>query len=250
VDETANIAHAATRIVWGKFINAGQTCVAPDHVFVHETRRDELLEKAAAVVRRFYGETDDQRALTRDFCRLVDDKSVHRLSAMLEASVAKGARVVIGGRTEAKERFIAPTILADVRTDSPSMKEEIFGPILPVLTYRAREEIYEFTRSRGQPLALYVFSRSRKAIDELVANIPSGGACINNTVIHLANSNLPFGGVGDSGLGNYHGHFGFKALSHERGVMVQGAPALIGQFYPPYHKNIDRLLQVANRVVS
>jgi len=236
VDETADISHAARCIVWGKFVNAGQTCVAPDYAFVHRSKSEAFFEAARVALAESYGATAGERQSSDDYCRMIDDFNTHRVGGLLEKALAAGARIEAGGEIDDRERYIAPTVLSGVRPESPLMQNEIFGPLLPVLTYESREEIYEFLRSRPKPLALYIFSRAQRNIEELVERTQAGGTVVNNCLMHLLNPNLPFGGAGASGFGSYHGQFGFKAFSHERAVLVQGWPRLSHLFYPPYSR--------------
>jgi aldehyde dehydrogenase (NAD+) len=172
-----------------------------------------------------------------------------RLARTLEETVSQGARVAIGGVADADHRYVSPTVLSDVPRESSIMREEIFGPILPVLRYRTLEEVIEYVRSRPKPLALYVFSEARANVERLVRGTSAGGTGVNIPLLHLANPNLPFGGVGESGVGSYHGFFGFRAFSHERAVLTQGRPALIERFFPPYGVPLKRrLLALARRI--
>jgi aldehyde dehydrogenase (NAD+) len=244
VDESADIPRAAERVVWGKFMTAGQACVAPDYVFVHESRAEEFLVAARRAVGAFYGDTQDERVKNPDLTRMIDAPSVQRLAGLLDEAKRRGATVETGGHVDAASRYIAPTILSRVEQDSPIMADEIFGPILPVLTYRSAEEVYRFVRSRGKPLALYIFSRDKQSIEDILANTSSGGTVVNNVMLHLCNPNLPFGGAGESGFGNYHGLFGFKTFSHERAVLVQGPLTVQHLLYPPFGSMTHRLLTV------
>jgi aldehyde dehydrogenase (NAD+) len=234
VDETADIPYAARCIVWGKFVNAGQTCVAPDYAFVHASKAEEFFTAARRALADCYGVTDNQRQLSEDYCRMIDDVNTHRVRRLMEDALAAGAKIEAGGQVDARERYIAPTIFSGVRPESPLMQDEIFGPVLPVLTYQSRDEIYRFLQSRPKPLALYIFSRASDNVEELVGSTSAGGTVVNNCLMHLLNPNLPFGGAGASGFGSYHGRFGFKAFSQERAVLVQGWPHLSHLFYPPY----------------
>lgn len=209
--EDANIEAAARRIVWGRFLNAGQTCVSPDYVLVAPGREAELLAAMKAVVTRFFGA--DPRA-SPDFGRIINDRHFKRLTAML-----KDGEIVIGGQSDKNSRYIAPTILRNVSPQAPVMGEEIFGPILPVLTIADLDEAIAFVGARPKALALYLFSRSREAARRIIAETSAGGVAINDTVLHLAVPGLPFGGVGDSGTGAYHGIHGFRAFSHDKAVL-------------------------------
>jgi aldehyde dehydrogenase (NAD+) len=249
VDETADVRAAARRIAWGKFVNAGQTCVAPDYVMVHAGRERELVAELQTAIAEFYGATEDERQRSPDFARIVDAGAFRRLDALLRESVAAGARVEAGGRTDEAGRYVAPTLLTGVRADSPAMREEIFGPILPILTFRSIEEVVAHVRRGPKPLAMYVFSRRRAVVEALIGGTSAGGTVVNNVLIHLANPSLPFGGVGESGQGSYHGRFGFRAFSHERSVLVQGRAAMVDVFFPPYRGRLKALaLRVLRRL--
>jgi aldehyde dehydrogenase (NAD+) len=250
VDATADVARAAERIVWGKCINAGQTCVAPDYVLVDERVAPAFVAAAAAAVTRFYGASEAARRASRDFPRAIDDAAFGRLAGLLLAAVAAGARVAVGGRVDAAERYVAPTILTDVPWEAALMQEEIFGPILPVLTFRSLDEAIGRIAAGGTPLALYVFSRRRANVERVLARTASGGVAVNTVVVHLGNPWLPFGGVGQSGQGSYHGPYGFRAFSHERAVLRQGPLSLLRFYYPPYGPRTRRALQLVRRFLT
>lgn len=234
VDESADIPQAAERLAWGKFINAGQTCVAPDYVLAHSRIAEPLAEELKAAVDRFYGMGDEERLASESLASLIDARALARLEETLDGAVRAGARLVTGGSKDPGRRRLAPTILADVSPDSPIMRDEIFGPVLPILKYEGIEEAITLIRSKPKPLAMYVFSRNDEAIEKLLASTSAGGTTVNNTIMHLANPHLPFGGVGESGLGRYHGRFGFEAFSHARAIYRQNLPASAKLLYPPY----------------
>jgi aldehyde dehydrogenase (NAD+) len=245
VDETADITATAQRLCFGKFINAGQTCVAPDYVLVNEQVADSLAAALKATIEQFYGPTDDARLDNDNFASLVDERSLARIEAATKDTIAQGARLIIGGRRHpAQPRRYAPTVLADVPNDSAIMREEIFGPVLPLLKVRSLDEAIAIIRARPKPLALYVFSRDEAKIERVLSETTAGGSTVNNTLLHLANLNLPFGGVGESGLGRYHGRFGFETFSHARAVYKQVAPSGVKLMFPPYVKRRARLLQL------
>ena len=248
VDETAHVAAAAQRAMWGKFVNAGQTCIAPDHALVHESVLPEFLEAARRQVAHFYGDTEEARHASPYFARIIDDAAFRRLATLLDAARDAGAKVEIGGRVVAAERYIAPTILTNVAEDSPLMKEEIFGPILPVLTFRDLEEVPAHIERIAKPLALYFFSRSRRNIAMIRKRTSSGGAVVNNVLIHFGNPKLPFGGVGESGQGSYHGWYGFRTFSHERSVLHQTPVAMIHALFPPYTPTVQKAIRLAGRL--
>jgi aldehyde dehydrogenase (NAD+) len=234
VDETADLAASAERLTWAKFINAGQTCVAPDYVLVHASVADRFAEELRLAIERFYGATPEARLRSESFASIVDTGNTRRLADLVKASLAAGARLVVGGESDVAGRRVAPTVLAGVAENSPVMADEIFGPILPLLTYTSLEEAIARVRARPKPLALYVFTSSGKTADHILRSTTAGGSCVNNAVVHLANPFLPFGGVGTSGMGHYHGRWGFEAMSHARAVLTQWAPPSNKLLFPPY----------------
>lgn len=250
VDETAALDASAERIAWGKFINAGQTCVAPDYVLVHESVADRFTDAMKAAVERFYGASEDQRLRSGDFACIVDRASCDRLDRAVKDTVAQGARLVIGGSVDAAARRMSPTVLAAVAADSAIMADEIFGPVLPILTYRTLDEAIASIRGRSKPLALYVFSRSRGNIEKVLGSTTAGGSCVNNAVVHLANPNIPFGGVGESGMGHYHGRFGFEAMSHARAVLHQTLSPSNKLLFPPYTSRSSWIMGWIRRIAG
>ncbi|MGN1406415.1 MAG: aldehyde dehydrogenase, partial [Erysipelotrichaceae bacterium] len=208
VDEEVNIKLAAKRIVFGKFLNAGQTCVAPDYVFCHKSIKDELVKEIVKQIEIQY-----QDALNNDdYVNIVSEKHLNRLLSLIDKD-----KVVYGGNYS--ELKIEPTVIDKVSFDDEIMKEEIFGPLLPILSYERYEDIIDTLNKLDKPLALYIFSDNKKHIKELSTRLSYGGGCINDTVIHLASSRLPFGGVGNSGMGMYHGKYGFEAFSHLKSIV-------------------------------
>jgi len=250
VDPTADVEAAARRIVWGKYLNGGQTCIAPNHVFVHESILVPFVEAARRAVEHQYGPTEEARRNSEDFCRIVDVQSTRKLAELVERSTAAGAQLEMGGVSDVEERYLAPTILSGVTDTSPIMEAEIFGPIMPVLPYRTEDEVLASIRRRGKPLAMYIFSNDQQAVDRLVAGTSAGGTVVNNVLLHFANQDLPFGGVGDSGMGSYHGIHGFKTFSHERAVLVQGRAALARLFYPPYVPAVRRGIELLTKLLG
>lgn len=247
VDATADLQKAAERIMWGKFINAGQTCVAPDYLLLEESRLEEFVDRAKKVLEKRYGESEEDRKRSPDYCRLVSRGALDGLKRLLEESVQAGAKVEVGGEVDREERYFSPTLLSNVASDSPIMKEEIFGPILPILTFQSIEEAIEIIRGLEKPLALYIFSESRAVVERFLRGTTAGGSCVNSLIIHLGNSHLPFGGVGMSGMGNYHGFYGFRNLSHERAVLHQGPIDMLQFFYPPYGRRVKQMIEAVMR---
>jgi aldehyde dehydrogenase (NAD+) len=228
---------AARRIAWGKFMNAGQTCVAPDFVLVERPVQEALIGALQAAVRAFYG--DDPR-LSPDYGRIVNRRHFDRLTGLLSAG-----RIVCGGEHDAGELYLAPTILADVPWDSPVMQEEIFGPILPVLAFDRLDEALALLARRPTPLAVYLFTRDRATQERVLAETRSGGVCLNDTVVHLLSKELPFGGLGESGMGAYHGRAAFDAFSHYRSVVRRTFFPDFRMRYPPPRFGLPVLKRVA-----
>ncbi len=248
VDDTADLDAAAERIVFGKFLNGGQTCVAPDYVYVPAAKEEAFVAKVRERLESFYGNTEEARKATPDFCRMVDDGQFRRVNGLLERSVASGVRVAVGGTVDAASRYIAPTVLADVTPAAPVMEEEIFGPLLPVLRYEQLESVVETIRAGGKPLAMYIFSQDEEMVERLLRQTSAGGTVVNNVVLHFVNPGLPFGGVGPSGMGAYHGEAGFRELSHSRAVLRQGRASLAQFFFPPYTGKAQQLARLASRL--
>jgi aldehyde dehydrogenase (NAD+) len=240
VHRSANIGVAARRIVLGRFMNAGQTCVAPDHVLVEREVEDELVDALAAAVADFYGDDPQQSA---DFGRIVNARHLERLRGYLDGGGYEA--VVTGATIDADDLYLAPTILRGVDLDAPVMAEEIFGPILPVVPVDSVDEAIEIIGARPHPLALYVFAEDDEIVDHVVESTSSGGVCINHTLMQLAVPGLPFGGVGDSGIGAYHGRAGFDAFSHRRSILRKPSRPDPGIVYPPYGKLTSRLIRRA-----
>jgi len=226
VDSTADLDVTAKRIVWGKFFNAGQTCVAPDYVLVEESVHDALLTRMVAAVREFYG--DDPQA-SDSYCRIVNERHHDRLTKLLDPE-----KTACGGQHDKSDRFIAPTILKDVSWDDAVMKEEIFGPILPVLAVRDVDEAIRTVNDHDKPLALYVFSSDKSTQKKVLSRTSSGGATVNHVWMHLAVPELPFGGVGESGMGAYHGKHSFDVFSHAKAVLRKPTQIDPPILYPPY----------------
>jgi aldehyde dehydrogenase (NAD+) len=235
VDDDVNIDVAARRIAFGKFLNAGQTCVAPDYVLVSRGRADELVDRIGNAIRDFYG-ADPARS--PDYARIVNDAHFRRVEGLLSSGTA-----VVGGETQPGERYIAPTVLRDVEPDSAVMAEEIFGPILPILPVEDVDDAIQFVNERDDPLALYVFSDSPAVQERVLAETTSGGACVNTTVMHVAVPELPFGGVGASGFGAYHGKASFDVFSHKKSVLTKPLRPDPRIAYPPYTRWKERLIR-------
>ena len=226
VAKDANLKVAAQRITWGKFTNVGQTCVAPDYLLVHESRKDELVSQMQQSIVNFYGSDPKQ---SRDYGRIINAGRFKKLEGFLHQG-----EVIFGGQTNEAERYIAPTLMQNVSMDQPIMQEEIFGPLLPVYTFKEHDEAVEMIRTHSNPLALYVFTESDKTAQRYVDEVPFGGGCINNPLMHLANADLPFGGVGNSGVGAYHGKYSFETFTRKKAILTTATWVDPSVKYPPY----------------
>ena len=226
VDDSANIEVAARRVAWGKWLNSGQTCVAPDYVLVDRKVESRFIDALRAAITGFYG---DNPQTSDSYGRIVSTRHFDRLTSMLG-----DGSVVIGGQHDAADRYIAPTVLVDVRPDSRIMAEEIFGPILPIIPVSSLDEAVTFVTDRPHPLALYVFSERKDVVDRVLNETTAGGVTVNGTLLHLTNPNLPFGGVGESGMGGYHGESGVRLFQHQKPVLSRGTRIDPKIAYPPY----------------
>lgn len=233
VDKSANIEISAKRIVWGKTVNSGQTCVAPDYCFAHREIKQDLIEAMKKCIRDFYGESPCKNP---EYPKIVNEKHFKRLLALLDSG-----EVVEGGDFDEENLKISPTILDNVSFDSPVMQEEIFGPILPVIEYDDIEKVISYINSRPKPLALYLFTGDSKLEKTVIKRVPFGGGCINDTLVHLATSHMPFGGVGESGMGGYHGKWSFDTFTHKKSIMKKSFLMDIELRYPPYHDKLGIL---------
>lgn len=227
----ANIPLAARRIAWGKFLNAGQTCVAPDHVYIPQNLRDAFVQELAGQIHQLYGADP----LTGpDLPKIINEKHFNRVAGLLGSG-----KTAVGGRTDPETRRIEPTVLVDVAESDSVMQEEIFGPVLPVLTYDSLDDLIARQQKKARPLALYIFTGDRALEKRIVSALPSGGVCVNDTVIHLANPHVPFGGVGNSGMGACHGKTGFDTFTHYRTVVRRGGLDLPMRYAPYGGKNLN-----------
>jgi len=216
IDETANIDAAVKKITWGKYLNCGQTCIAPDYILVHDSKKAEFVTKLDANIKKVFGSDAEK---SPDMGRIVNNKHFNRIKGLLDEAVSKGAKIETGGQTNEADNFIAPTVISNVAPDSKIMQEEIFGPILPVLSYHNTEDALNVINGKEKPLALYIFSGTTKNQDFWMEHTSAGGSCINDNIAHITQPNLPFGGVNNSGIGKSFGFYGFKEFSNERGVL-------------------------------
>lgn len=245
VDADADLRTAARKIAWGKVLNGGQTCVAPDYVLVHDRVHDALVGELQAALQAFHGADAASRKASPDLARIINDRHFDRLKGLLNHS---GASIAFGGEVDAASRYIAPTLLTEVDPTSPIMQEEIFGPLLPILKVADMDAAVAFVNARPKPLALYVFSGDRRTAEGLIARTTAGGSCINDTILHFAHTGLPTGGVNTSGFGKAHGQHGFQAFSNARGVLRQRTRfSAIQLMYPPYTGFVRRLIDLTLR---
>jgi aldehyde dehydrogenase (NAD+) len=236
VDETANLKLAAKRIVWGKFINAGQTCIAPDYILVSENVKSKFIDYLKAEINHAYGENPE---LSADFARIVNEKNWNRLVKMLD-----NENILFGGKTNPKDWFIAPTLLDNSKLDSLVMKDEIFGPILPIISYQTENDLFPIISNYEKPLSLYVFTENKSFANKIIKNYSFGGGCINDTVVHFSNNRLPFGGVGHSGIGSYHGKLSFDVFSHHKSIVKKANWLDLPMRYAPYKGKLDNIRKI------
>lgn len=245
VDASADLTLAAKNILWAKFTNNGQTCIAPDHIYVHADVKADFVAACTKVMSDVYGAQPQQ---SEYLARIVNERHTQRVKGLLDDAVSKGARVLAGGHADAADCFISPTLIENISADSTIMKEEIFGPILPIFEYRDLDEVIGRINADQKPLALYVWAKDEAVIQRVMQNTTSGGACINHCVVQFLHGNLPFGGVNNSGMGSAHGHFGFKSFSHERAV-VRTRIMLAKMFFPPYTATTRKLIGLFMKTV-
>ena len=236
VDETANLALAAKRIVWGKFINAGQTCIAPDYILVKSQVKSKLINFLKEEITKAYGENPE---LSPDFARIINKKKWTRLFEMIDTT-----KVVFGGFLDIENLYIAPTLIAENDSNSILMQEEIFGPLLPILTYDSYDDIDKIISKFEKPLSFYVFTENKKFAEKMIQNFSFGGGCINDTVIHFSNKRLPFGGVGHSGIGAYHGKSSFLTFSHQKGIVKKANWLDLPLRYAPYNEKLKIIKKI------
>jgi len=236
IDKTADIKTTAKRLAWAKYLNAGQTCVAPDYLLIHESVKEEFLKELKKNIQTMYGEKPQEN---ENFPKIINEKHFERLNKLIA-----GGKVIVGGNSNPATLQIEPTVFDQVSWSDEIMQEEIFGPIFPVITYKEIGEIVEKINSRPKPLALYLFTTSKSVEKTILGKISFGGGCVNGAILHLATSNMPFGGVGDSGMGNYHGEASFRTLSHEKSVLKKYVRFDVPLIYPPYGNRVNLLKKI------
>jgi len=241
IDESCSIENASKRIAWSKFINNGQICIAPDYVLVHKSIKEKFKNSVISKIKEFY-KNDPSRSSS--YCRIVNEKHFNRIESILKDSIKNGDKVVYGGKVKRNEKYIEPTILENINKKSKINNEEIFGPLLPLYEYNTINEAIDLINKKEKPLALYIFSNNNKNIKNIINNTSSGGVCINHSTMHYSNSNLPFGGINNSGTGKCHGIFGFEEFSNKKSVLKQILPSAIDFMMPPYNKLKQKMVDL------
>uniref|UniRef100_B0TA07 Aldehyde dehydrogenase n=1 Tax=Caulobacter sp. (strain K31) TaxID=366602 RepID=B0TA07_CAUSK len=249
VDSTANIEQAACKIVWGKFANNGQTCIAPDHVYVARDQASALVDALRHEIRRVYGQTDGEQKAGPDYCRIVNRRHFDRLTALADDATSRGATLLEGGARDSDQNYFAPTILGGTTPQMAISQEEIFGPLLPIIEYDDISVVIDAINAGPKPLAMYVFSNDAAAREDIILRTSSGGVCVNNNVVQFLHPNLPFGGVNNSGIGAAHGFYGFKAFSHERAIL-RDKFSVLRLLFPPYTPTVKKLINLIVRLLG
>ena len=241
IDDTADIKATANNFLFGKFVNCGQTCIAVDYVLIDEKKKDAFVAALKEAITKGFGTNPIE---SNDDCRIVNAKHFSRIKRLLDDAISKGAKVEAGGTTDASQNYIAPTILTNITPDMLFMEEEIFGPIVPIISYKSIDEAIRIINSKEKPLALYVYSKSNKNQEYVIKNTSAGATCINETLLHNAHANLPFGGVNNSGIGKSHGHYGFKEFVNERPILKAWNPPskLLLPPYKKFHKTLAEIM--------
>lgn len=241
IDKTANIDKAAKKLMWGKFLNAGQICICPDYVLIDETLKEAFIKSCKKWLQLYFTENPET---SNSYGRIVTDKHFKRLNSYIENAESLNANFEQGGEVDADKKYVAPTLISDLQPDAKLLEEEIFGPILPIVTYKTLDMAIAYVNSKERPLALYIYSKSKSNIKKIVENTRAGGTCINNNIIHYANHNLPFGGVNNSGIGKSHGFFGFEAFSNKRAFIKQHTFGVTELLFPPYTNFKEKLARL------
>lgn len=239
IDGSTDLKKAAEKIAWGKLVNAGQTCIAPDYVLIDEKLETEFVKYfKASAEKMFFNRGEIDKAV---FGKIINEKQFQRLSGLIKNALKDGAKLEWGGEIDEKDLTLSPAILTSVTANNAIMQEEIFGPILPIIKYKTIQQAIDFVNAKDKPLALYIFSDDSSNQNKIIAETSAGGTCVNDVLVHISNPNLPFGGVNSSGMGSCHGIFGFKNFSHERTVVFQSKLGMTKMIYPPYKEKIGLL---------
>jgi aldehyde dehydrogenase (NAD+) len=242
IDQTADLDTAVQTIAWGKFINSGQTCIAPDHIYVHESVKARVIELFRECLGRWYGE--GMAAKDAELARVINARHTRRVAGLIEDATSRGAKVVVGGAVDVDAHFVSPTLITDIPADAAIMHEEIFGPLLPIIPFRSVEEVLKGINSAPKPLALYIWTKNWAFADHIIDHTSAGATCVNNVGVHFLHHNLPFGGVNHSGIGSYHGEWGIRAFSHERAI-VKTRILTMRMFFPPYGPRLRKMVGLA-----
>ena len=242
IDKNCDLNKAAKRVVWAKLINNGQVCIAPDYVLIHEDIKNKFIKLVINNIKKFYGDNVNN---SESYCRIVNKNHFKRLKNLIDDSLKKNSKILYGGKTDSKENYIEPTLIENIDKDSKIFNEEIFGPILPIFTFKKIDEAIRFINKKNKPLALYIFSSDNKNISKVLGETSSGGVCINHNTLHYSNYNLPFGGIGNSGFGRCHGEFGFKELSNKKSIFKQFMPfSPTDILIPPYNSFKQKIINL------
>ncbi|WP_313190856.1 aldehyde dehydrogenase family protein [Sphingobacterium sp.] len=245
IDKNVNLRQVVKNLIWAKFINAGQTCIAPDYILAHRHQKQQLEEIFKVEIEEAFGKDAFN---SPDYARIINEKQFERLNQALDSAKQLGANVIAGGKTDGRTKYIAPTVVTNVAANNPLMTDEIFGPILPIVYYAQIQEAIDFINAKEKPLALYLFSKDSNFNKHIIRNTSAGSTCINDAVIQIMQPNLPFGGVNNSGLGQSTGWYGLKAFSHERAVADVKILPLSSMFWYPYTEKTSRMLQWIRRL--
>ena len=243
IDETADMKMAVKKLVWGKFINMGQSCIAPDHIMVHQSKMDELVEAIQGRIKTVYGNTFEERKQSRDIARIVNQHHFERVKGMLDKALSEGATLIHGGENDAGDLYLDLAVLSNISLDMSIMNEEIFGPILPIVPFNSLDECVSQINKRPKPLAIYLFSSSHKNKQKITQEISAGGMVINEVKTHFLNLKVPFGGVNNSGLGRSHGFAGFREFSNEKTMLENGKFSTLNLIFPPYTNFTKKLIK-------
>jgi aldehyde dehydrogenase (NAD+) len=248
VDKSVNIKKAVQSIAWGKFTNNGQTCIAPDYLYVHESIKEEFVSEMTDCIEKQYGLGNVAKD-NGDYCRVVNSSHYQRISRLLSDAQEQGGKLITGGQTDDASRFIAPTLIEGMAADSAIMHEEIFGPLLPVITFSDIDEVVTYVNSKPKPLALYIYSTDKSSIDKILSETSAGDTCVNQTMMHFLHPNLPFGGVNNSGIGKSGGVWGFNAFTHERSVLTDKFSSA-SMLHPPYTPKVRKMIKMAMKMTT
>ena len=244
IDEKVDVSSAAEKLAWAKCLNNGQTCIAPDYAIVHENKKEALIAELKNNIGGYYNHESKGIQASQDYSRIVNNKHLNRIKALVDDAVEKGAKLECGGDVNQEDNFLSPTILSNVNEDMSIMQEEIFGPVLPVMTFKNKEEVPELINKRPKPLSMYIASKSHKNIQYYIDNTSAGGTIVNDYMLGYSNPNLPFGGVNNSGIGKSLGFHSFVGFSNERGILKRHYMKLKPFMYPPYTNFVKKVIKL------